>query len=182
MAVGMLGCAALLAGCGGGAGEPNAEPTTTPSASTVSAPSGSSTTSTTVSRDGSVLAAYRAAWAASEEALVHADPTDPRLAATLVDPLLQRVQASLLGYQHDGIVGRGGVQLHPKVTSLSATTATVSDCMYSSSELVYAATGKPVPPVTPAEHDGVRATLVMVGGTWKVSRQTVTEGQCPPGS
>lgn len=183
MAVGVLACAGLLAGCGGGAGKPQAEPTTTkPPTPTATAPSGSSTTSTTVSQDGAVLAAYRAAWAAYEGALAHANPTDPRLAAALVDPLLQRVRANLLGYQHDGIVGRGGVQLHPKVTSLSATTATVSDCMYSSSELIYATTGKPVPPVTPAEHDGVRATLVMVGGSWKVSQQSVTEGRCPPGS
>jgi hypothetical protein len=183
MAVGVLACAGLLAGCGGGVGKPNAKPTVTkPPAPTAAAPSGSSTTSTTVSQDGPVLAAYRAAWAAYEEALAHANPTDPRLTATLANPLLQRVQANLLGYQHDGIVGRGGVQLHPKVTSLSATTATLSDCMYSNSELVYATTGKPVPPVTPAEHDGVRATLVMVGGSWKVSQQSVTEGRCPPGS
>ena len=40
----------------------------------------------------------------------------------------------------------------------------------------------PVPPITPPENDGVQATLVLTGGTWKVSKQTVTEGRCAPGS
>ena len=31
-------------------------------------------------------------------------------------------------------------------------------------------------------YDGVQATLVLAGGTWKVSKQTVTEGRCAPGS
>jgi hypothetical protein len=39
-----------------------------------------------------------------------------------------------------------------------------------------------VPPVTPPENDGVSATLVLSGSTWKVSKQTVTDGTCAPGS
>jgi hypothetical protein len=54
----------------------------------------------------------------------------------------------------------------------------VVDCVYSTAELVYKATGKPVPPVTPPENDGVVSTLVLTGGTWKVSKQTVTDGKC----
>ena len=80
------------------------------------------------------------------------------------------------------MVGRGTTTLHPKITALSATTATVVDCAYSTAELIYATTGKPVPPVTPPENDGVRATLVLSGSTWKVSKQTVTDGTCAPGS
>jgi hypothetical protein len=60
-------------------------------------------------------------------------------------------------------VGQGAVTLHPKLVSVSSTTATVVDCIYSTSELVYQATGKPVPPVTPPENDGVNATLVLTG-------------------
>ena len=37
--------------------------------------------------------------------------------------------------QQQGIVGRGTFTLHPKITALSATTATVVDCAYSTSEL-----------------------------------------------
>jgi hypothetical protein len=129
-----------------------------------------------------VLAAYRAGWKAFEQALATANPADPALAATMVDPQLQSVKANLLADQVHGMVGRGTTTLHPNVVSISATTATVVDCAYSTAELVYARTGKPVPPVTPPENDGVRSTLVQVSGTWKVYKQAVTDGSCAPGS
>ena len=100
----------------------------------------------------------------------------------MVAPELVSIRANLVGDQQKGIVGRGGATLHPKLVSLSSTRASVVDCVYSTSELVYQATGKPVPPVTPPENDGVSATLVFTGGTWKLSKQTVTEGKCAPGS
>ena len=129
-----------------------------------------------------MLAAYRAGWAAFEQALATANPEDPALAATMTDPQLQRVKANLLADQRQGMVGRGTTTLHPKITALSATSATVVDCAYSQAELVYASTGKPVPPVTPPENDGVTATLVLSGGKWKVYKQIVTDGKCAPGS
>jgi hypothetical protein len=129
-----------------------------------------------------VLSAYRAGWAAFEHALADANPSDPELAATMVDPQLQGVRANLLADRRAGMVGRGATTLHPKIIALSATTATVVDCAHSAAELIYAATGKPVPPVTPPENDGVRSILVLSGSTWKVSKQTVTEGTCAPGS
>jgi hypothetical protein len=129
-----------------------------------------------------VLQAYRAASSAFVQALATANPDDPALAATMLDPELVSIRANLVGDQQKGIVGRGAVTLHPKLASLSATMATVVDCVYSTSELVYQATGKPVPPVMPPENDGVSATLVLTSGTWKLSKQTVTEGKCAPGS
>jgi hypothetical protein len=129
-----------------------------------------------------VLQAYRAGWAAFEHALADANPEDPALPATMVDPQLQSVKANLLADQAHGIVGRGTTTLHPMVTALSATSATVVDCVFSSTELVYRATGKPVPPVTQPENDGVSSLLVLTGGAWKVSKQTVTDGKCAPGS
>jgi hypothetical protein len=129
-----------------------------------------------------VLAGYRAAWSAFEDGLADADPSTPALAATMVDPQLEGVKANLLADQREGLIGRGTTTLHPKVTAVSATTATVVDCAYSATELLYKATGKPVPPVTPPENDGVTATLILSGGTWKVSEQTVTDGKCAPAS
>lgn len=140
-----------------------------------------SPTSTTVATAASVLTAYRAEWAAFEHALSTANAYDTALATTMVDPQLQRVRANLLADRNQGIVGRGTVQLNPHVTSATGTQATVADCMYSTSELVYQATGKPVPPITPPEHDGVQATLILSGSVWKVSQQTVTDGKCAPG-
>lgn len=167
----------VLAACGGGGSAALA--TTGRTRATGPAPSATSTTDPAAA---AVLAAYRAGWAAFEHALADANPEDPALAATMVDPQLQRVKATLLADQREGMVGRGTTTLHPKISALSATSATVVDCAYSTAELVYQATGKPVPPVTPPENDGVTSMLVLSGGTWKVYKQIVTDGKCAPGS
>ena len=165
----------LLAACGGGAASSTATTIRTQ-------PARSTSSSTTDPAGAAVLAAYRAAWAAFEHAAADANPEDPALPATMVDPQLQGVKANLLADQRQGMVGRGTTTLHPKLVALSGSTATVVDCAYSTAELVYAKTGKPVPPVTPPENDGVRSTLVLVNETWKVYKQTVTDGKCAPGS
>jgi hypothetical protein len=169
-----------LAGCSGSPDAADSHNTTSSIAPATTSPA--STSSTTTSQAAAVLAAYRASWTAFEQALADANPNVPALAATMVDPQLQGVKANLLVDQQDGIVGRGATTLHPKVAAVSATSATVIDCAYSATELVYKTTGKPVPPVTPPENDGVTATLVLSGGAWKVSKQTVTDGSCAPGS
>jgi hypothetical protein len=167
----------LLAACGTGGG--NSSHSSSRAAGRTSITKATSTPAG--GRKAAVLAAYRAGWSAYEAALAAANAADPALAATMADPLLQRVKANLYAYQRQGIVGRGPVDLYPKVVTVSSSTATVVDCTFSSSELVYKSTGKAVPPVTPPEHDGVRATLVLTAGTWKVSQQSVTEGKCAPG-
>ena len=179
--LGCLGMAGLLLTACGGGGASSTASTLRPRPTSSSTPT-SASTSTTDPAGSAVLTAYRAGWAAFEQALATANPTDPALAATMVEPQLQSVKANLLADQVHGMVGRGTTTLHPKVVSLSATTATVVDCAYSTAELVYKATGKPVPPVTPPENDGVRSTLVLVSGTWKVYKQAVTDGSCAPGS
>jgi hypothetical protein len=174
-----------LAACSNLHGDPVDHPSTSTSSTSTFSTATSSTvpaSSSTTTPTSAVLAAYRAGWTAYEHALSDANPEDPALTATMVDPLLQRTKADLLGYQQDGIVGRGSVDPHPKLASMTATTATVVDCIYSSSELVYAKTRKPVPPATSSENDGVQATLALVNGAWKVSQQTVTEGKCAAGS
>jgi hypothetical protein len=137
-----------------------------------------STPSSYETESDAVLQAYRASWKAFEEALSTANAYDQGLSATMVGTQLQNVRANLLGDRSAGVVGRGSVTLHPKIGSVSATTASVVDCSYSTSELIYAKSGKPVPPVTPPENDQVHATLVFAGGAWKVSLQKVTEGSC----
>jgi len=171
----------MMASCGGSGASDTSHPTTTRAKSTTT----TSIPATSTSLDPTsvaVLSAYRASWSAFEHALTTANPSDPELAATMVEPQLQSVKANLFADKRAGMVGRGTTTLHPKVMALSATTATVVDCAHSTAELIYASSGKPVPPVTPPENDGVRATLVLAGSTWKVSKQTVTEGTCAPGS
>jgi hypothetical protein len=169
----------LLAGC---SSSRSAADSGTNSTSTSVATKTSSSTATSTIATMAVLDAYRAAWTAFEHAATDANPDDPALAMTMVDPQLTGVKANLLSDQQQGIVGRGTFTLHPKITALSANTATVIDCAYSTAVLVYAKTGKQVPPITQPENDGVTSTLVLSGGTWKVSKQTVTDGKCAPGS
>ena len=168
----------LLAACGAGSADASH-----PSSSAPRRTSTTKATSTTGGgTDAAVIAAYRSGWHAFEHALADANPSDPLLPATMVDPQLQSVKANLLADQRQGMVGRGTTTLHPKIIALSASSATIVDCAYSTAELVYQATGKPVPPVTPPENDGVTSTLILTGGTWKVYKQTVTDGKCAPGS
>ena len=138
-------------------------------------------TTTTTPQEAAVLAAYRAGWAAFEHAGLTANAFDPALAATMVDPQLQQVRRNLLGDKYNGIVAQGSFTLHPQLYDMSPTSATVLDCAYSTAILVYANSGKPVPPITPPEYDGIKATMVLVGSAWKVSQQTVTDGHCAPG-
>lgn len=173
-----------LAGCSSSNGSSESVGSTSSSAptTTASAPTTTTPTSTTVpAADAAILAAYRAEWAAYEHALATANPLDPGLAATMVNPLLHQVEGYLVAYHEEGIVGRGSIALDPRVASLGASAATVLDCQYSASLLYYKASGKEVPPITKPEHDGVKATLVLDGSTWKMKSQHVTEGSCPAG-
>jgi hypothetical protein len=175
--VAALAVMCALAGCGNSLSLTNKQGTTTSTSSTTSG-----VATTTKSSAAAVLSAYRASWTAFEQALADANPNAPTLAATMVDPQLQGVKANLLSDQIHGMIGQGTFTLHPRITSLTATTATVVDCAYSTAELVYKATGKPVPPITPPENDGVTSTLVLTSGVWKVYKQTVTDGSCAPGA
>ena len=178
--LGCLGLAGLLlAACGGGG---LAAPVTTVQPRPPSSTSAPDSSTTTDPASSAVLSAYRAGWAAFEHALADANPEDAELAATMVPPQLTGVRANLTADRQQGMVGRGSFALHPKVVSLSATTARVVDCAYSTSVLVYAKTGKPVPPLTPPENDGVNSELILTGGAWKVYKQIVTDGKCAPGS
>lgn len=176
MAVGLTVAGSVLAACGGGSPDASHSSTSRPGHTT------SPTKRLDTTEAQAVLAAYRAGWHAFEHAAADANPSDPLLAETMIDPQLQGVKANMLADQRQGIVGRGTFALHPKVVSMSATKATVVDCAYSTAILVYANSGKPVPPVTQPENDGVRSVLVRSRGTWKVYKQTVTDGKCASGS
>ena len=165
------------AACGSRTASPPSTTTSLPAASTTTAPA----TTTLPPDTTAVLTAYRAEWASYEHALATANPLDPSLAATMVNPLLHEVIGNLVTYHQEGIVGQGSIQLYPRVATLGGTSATVLDCSFSSGFLVYKRTGKQVPPITKPEHDAVKATLVLDGSTWKVKSQDITEGSCPAG-
>jgi len=142
----------------------------------------STSTTTTSTEAAAVLAGYRAAQVAFDEAIQTADVSSRALVQTMIGNQLYSVRRALVSDREDGIVGRGKVQVNPKLVSIKGHEAVVHDCVFSSLELVYRASGKPVPPVTPPEHDGITSTLKQVSpGTWKVSAEHVTEGTCPAG-
>lgn len=171
MPIVVVACACLAAGCGGSGSATGGGTTTSDRTSTA-----------TNAATSAVLSAYRASQDAFETALRNANPNLASLPETMTGAQLASVRRALTSDQVNGIVGRGSVRLNPKVISLNANQAVVHDCLFSALELVYASTGKPVPPVTPPEHDAVTATLDQVSrGTWKVADQHVTEGSCPAG-
>lgn len=172
--------ALVAAGCSNTASGPTTTTNSLPVAST-STTSPTSTTTATSAEDAAVLTAYRAAWGAYEQALKTANPLSAALPATMVNPILEQVKKNLVSDEVGGIIGTGTSVHHPHVASLAATNAVVLDCAFSSSFLIYKKTGKQVPPVSKPENDGIRATLVFDGSTWKVSQQTVMEGKCPAG-
>ena len=102
----LVAVAVFCASCGG-------SPSATGGSSTTS--SVRSTTTSTNAQASGVLAAYRAEQAAFEQAVQHADPTLPALAQTMTGAQLDSVRRSLVADQTNGIVGRGSVQLNPKV-------------------------------------------------------------------
>ena len=163
--------ALFCASCGGSPSATGGSSTTT---------SVRSTATSTNAQASDVLTAYRAEQAAFEQAVQQADPTLPSLAQTMTGAQLDSVRRSLVADQTNGIVGRGNVQLNPKVAWVRGTQALVLDCAFDSSELVYAATGKPVPPVTPPQKVAIRSNLTEVtSGVWKVATQDATDGSCP---
>jgi hypothetical protein len=178
LALSLLAIGLAAAGCSSSANGPTTSSSipVTPT-STIALPPTSTTTATSA-EDAAVLAAYRAAWNAFEGALKTANAFDPALPATMVNPILEQVKKGLVSDEVGGIIAKGGVTLNPQVVSTGTSTARIIDCLSSTSELVYRKSGMLVPPVTKPEHDGVRATLTLVGSTWKVSQQTVTEGKC----
>lgn len=169
---GLLSAVAGLAACGSfGSPSPSPVRSSTPSPNPI---------------EIAVLQAYRAESAAYVAAVRIPDPAYPALAAIAVDPLLTQVRQSLVYDKAEGIIGRGDVTLqHPHVVSLIGGTAEVTDCVYSSLILVYAASGQPVPGQpggSKPEYDGVRSTVVLTaGGVWKVSTQDISAGTCPAG-
>ena len=88
----LVGVGLLAAACGAGG-------TASSGTSSVSIKAGTKTTdsaptTTTSPAATAVLQAYRAGWAAFEHALADANPADPELPATMVDPQLQQVKAN----------------------------------------------------------------------------------------
>lgn len=96
----VVSAALLVSACGGS--NSAAPPTTSAEPTTTDAPA---TTTTADPTSVVVLQAYRLSWSAFEHAAADANPEEPELATTMVDPQLQGVKANLLADQRQGSSG-----------------------------------------------------------------------------
>lgn len=171
----VMGFAAVLTSCSSG-GDGAASPTTASASSNPSVSVTSTTTPDPVS--AAVLAGWRGYWAAYDEAASRADPDWPALAQNMTGSALRDVQVYLVGLRAEGLVERGGLELRPKVVSVTASTAVVNDCLTDDGHQYDKAgnlRGQPGPVTR-----GVEAKLLLEGGKWKVSERPVSKvGVCP---
>jgi len=165
--------AVVVAGCGGSSPPAGSSGSARPATASPT-PNGA---------EAAVLDAYRAADRAYREAAGISDPNYPALESTHANPSLQQIRLTLITRNLNGIVGRGTVQLHPRVESLGPRSAVVVDCAYDGVQLVYKANGKVAsdPGSAVTGYDAIRATLIETPSGWKESEADVRIGKCGPG-
>lgn len=169
MLVALTACVALaLAACGSGPSASSS--TTTPSTTTAASPS------------GAVIAAYRTMWGDLVIAARTSDYQSPLLSQHATGAALTLLVQGLARDQLHGIVTRGRTSHHLVIASLTPaanpTRAVVHDCFDDSGWIEYTTDGKRAKNAAGGRHD-TTATLVEVGGTWKVSQLTVEPaGSC----
>lgn len=127
-----------------------------------------------------IVAAWRSAEQAFEDAALVPDPAEPALEATTVDPQLSFTQALLGGMQASREVARGPVDLgEPRVVASTANEATVRSCLHDAEVVVSKTTGQPVSGIEGRVADELVVSLmVKTEGEWMLSDQTVREDEC----
>ena len=151
--------AVMLASCG--RGHPRAvDPTTT------TAPV--ATTSTLPAEQAAVTQAWRHYWDIYVAVGSEMHLPDPRLVEVATGEELRTLGGAFLADMSQGHVLKGTTDLDPKVVSVVAGTATLRDCYFSRILVYSTATGQPIGSGD-TNRSLVTATLVLDGGTWKVS-------------
>ena len=173
-----LGLAAVLAlsasACS--SGRSSAGDTTT-TASTTST-SGAITTTTSV--EDSIVAGYRAFWAAYLRAADPMNPQHPDLAATAVNPELDQVRGAFLSRLAGHEVIRGTIDPHAHIEGTpTATTATLLDCATDDAHIFDSTTGQMKDPPATVTHLQ-RVQMELVDGVWKVQRISQLSDGCTP--
>lgn len=159
--------------------------TTAPSKATMTAPSAVAVPSTVSpsavpSADGgswgpaadAALDAYRRMWASVVEASKTSDFESPTLAQYASGQALQLLTAGMAQSRKDGIVTRGEPALGPKVVAAGPTQVEIVDCADATRWLQYRADGQLKDNVPGGRHH-TEATVVVIGGVWKVARLSV---------
>ena len=164
--------AVVLAACGHSS-KPTAKPSPTTSASI--------STTTTVAPDAAVIAAWRRYWDVYLAVGSDIHMPDARLATVATGDELKQLGSTFLAAQSGGQVLQGTIDLAPKVTSVTQTDAVLQDCYFSHIVVADRATGKPVG-AQRSDRTLVTASLVVDGGSWKVSSIRHDGDGCTAGS
>ena len=166
--------AATVSACSSGS-SPSSAPssparTAAPVASTADRPTGPA---------GAALAAYAAMWKDVAEAITTDDYQASYLSDHLARQALVTITDNMAADKKQGIVGRGAPVLHPVVTSATASTVAITDCLSDQAWLeVRASTGALVNDV-PGGFRSTTATVTDENGIWKVTQlNTGAEGTC----
>jgi hypothetical protein len=155
------------------AGHPGAVPSPTVTATTPA-------TTPQQATSAEVLTAYRTEEAAFFAVLDHypVDPSDSRLATTMVGPRLTAVENAFRVERIEDHYGVGTADLAPVVTSVDGTTASITDCAFDWSRIVNPAGATVSGPDT--ERTLTRVTLQLTGDIWKVSGFVPVGAGCLP--
>jgi hypothetical protein len=151
----IIGLATILGACGG-----RSEPIESDFQATA-------TTTKVPIFEQAALDAYRASWADFVAVGDPIEPFSPRLSEHMADEQLQQVQSAFLARKNAGQVFRGDVDFAPKLVSITADEAVVSDCYHDRTQVFDAATGAPQGMVD-TERQLVEAKLAIRYGSWKV--------------
>jgi hypothetical protein len=171
----LLGAVLVLASCsGGGGGEGVVAPTTSGQAPTTAA---ATTTSGPSEADTeAVLAAYRAFWDDIIAVGRTADWQSPRLAEHATGSALRQLRAQFREVKARGWIAKGTVKVDPVVASMTATRATIRDCVDTTGYGRYDPNaGRWIDPPG-GQPDAERVQLIFSDG-WKVADTMVT-GPC----
>ena len=136
----------------------------------------------TESPNADILTAWRSAEQAFDSAALTADPTEPALPATTVDPQLSFTKELLGAMQASGQLARGAVSYgQPVVVAETSSEATVRSCLHDAEIVFDRATGLPVPGIEGEVADELVVSLMLrTDGGWKLSDQTVRANVCVP--
>lgn len=170
--VGLLGT-----GCGHGRNRAASRTTTTSVTTT-------SSTSTTLSPAAAVEAAYRAGWDAYIAYGSRSDPFTPQALSAALGPYFTGDEYKRLFnfFQLERVKGevvRGTIDLSPKVQSVDATSAVVTDCYDAHNLGSYKPDGTRTDPVT-LPRTLVEVDFVLESGAWKAASVTPKGRGCTP--
>lgn len=126
-----------------------------------------------------MLAAYRQSWADVVAAGNPIQPDAPDLKAHRSGQALDVIVAVLRDYQSKGVVYRGEVELHPKITEYNGNSAKIRDCVFDHTEVFDPKADQVVKPA--ADHPiWANTTMQVIDGAWKATDFAPENQECTP--